>query len=79
MITCCKSLPFSSAINVSRRSSSASIPTEARTPLTSSADGEVLPPRVRRRYAARCFMVINLPGVLGGLGSIAQRVIGFAR
>jgi hypothetical protein len=25
--------------------------------LISFADGEVLPPRVRRRYAARCFIV----------------------
>ena len=41
-----------------RRSSSASIPTDSRTALTSDSDGEVLPPMVRRRYAARCFILL---------------------
>ena len=57
--TSCKSFPFSSEINESRRSSSASIPTDERTPLMSSAEGEVLPPRPKRRYAARCFILID--------------------
>lgn len=43
------SLPSSSLRRVERRSSSASMPTELRTPLMSSAEGEVLPPRLRRR------------------------------
>lgn len=52
------SLPSSSEMSLSRRSWSASIPTDSRTALTSSADGEALPPRPRRRYAARCFILI---------------------
>lgn len=51
------SLPSSSERSFSRRSSSASIPTESRTDLMSSAEGEELPPRPRRRYAARCFIL----------------------
>ncbi len=39
------SLPFSSARSFFRRSSSASMPTDSRTPLMSLAEGEVLPPR----------------------------------
>ena len=47
------SLPSSSERSFSRRSSSASMPTDSRTPLMSFALGLVLPPRPRRRYAAR--------------------------
>lgn len=46
-----------------RRSESASMPTDSRTALTSAADGEVLPPTVRRRYAARCFILTVFSGV----------------
>ena len=56
----CMSFPLSSEINLSKRSLSASIPTEERTASMSEALGEVLPPRPRRRYAARCFIVIVL-------------------
>merc|ERR1711977_756619 len=59
------SLPLSSEIRVERRSSSASIPTDSRTALTSDSDGEVLPPMVRGRYAARCFILRDLVVVLG--------------
>lgn len=51
-----RSLPSSSEISLSKRSSSASMPTDERTPLTSLAEGEVFPPRPSRRYAARCFI-----------------------
>ena len=60
IFTSCKSLPLSSLSNFSKRSSSASIPTDSKTPLISSADGEVLPPKPRSRYAARCFMLFEL-------------------
>ena len=49
---------MSSEINFERRSSSASIPTDSRTFLMSFSEGEELPPRARRRYAARCFILI---------------------
>lgn len=51
------SLPSSSEMSLSRRSSSASMPTDSRTLFTSAADGEVFPPSPRRRYAARCFIL----------------------
>ena len=47
------SLPSSSEMSFSRRSSSASMPTALRTFLMSAAEGEALPPIWRRRYAAR--------------------------
>jgi len=51
-------LPSSSEMSFSRRSSSASMPTDSRTALTSLAEGEVLPPSPRRRNAAKCFILI---------------------
>lgn len=51
------SLPSSSLRRELRRSSSASMPTELRTVLMSSAEGEVLPARPRRRKAARYFIL----------------------
>lgn len=47
-------------MSFSSLSSSASIPTEERTSLMSEADGLVLPARLRRRYAARCFILIDV-------------------
>ena len=43
------SLPSSSERSFSRRSLSASMPTDSRTAFTSAAEGEVFPPRPRRR------------------------------
>ena len=57
MHTSLMSLPSSSLISAVRRSSSASMPTEERTSLMSLAEGEVLPARPRRRYAAKCFIL----------------------
>lgn len=54
------SLPSSSLMSWLRRSSSASMPTAERTSLTSAADGEALPPRPRRRYAAKCFILAGV-------------------
>jgi hypothetical protein len=69
------SLPLSSEMSLSRRSLSASMPTDSRTScygvsrdrtefanmltLMSLAEGEVLPPRPRSRYAARCFILMG--------------------
>merc|ERR1719275_191951 len=47
---------FISDIKRTRASLSASIPTEERTSAISSAVGESLPPRTRRRYVAMCFI-----------------------
>jgi len=44
-----RSLPLSSEMRVLRRSSSASMPTDSRTVLTSLAEGVEFPPRERRR------------------------------
>ena len=52
------SLPLSSEISLSRRSSSASMPTDSRTLVTSDFEGLSLPARPRRRYAARCFILV---------------------
>jgi hypothetical protein len=57
-LTSLMSLPSSSEMSLSRRSLSASMPTDSRTSLMSEALGEVFPPRPRRRYAARCFILM---------------------
>lgn len=75
-LTSCKSLPSSSLINLSNRSSSASIPTDERTFLTSLAEGDVLPPSPRRRYAARCFifLVLRLLSAICTLNEAIERL-----